>query len=197
MSNLFAKLENPVIADLRLELADSELEAYPSPLPDVYLGEPLVLTVRTARENAILRVTGTRLGKPWETYVDTSAYGPREGVAGLWARKKIRSQMEALALGADPEKVREVVVQTALTHHLVSKYTSLVAVDSRVSRPGEEQEVPVAIKTQLPQGWQAAAVFGGGAKTATPASLRLLLGACFLALAAVMQILRKGRWQNT
>jgi len=198
MTNLFAKLENPVIADLKLELAGSErdVEAYPSPLPDLYLGEPLVLAVRTGWENAVLRLTGTRLGKPWETFVDTATFGPREGIAGLWARKKIRAQMEALALGADPGKVREVVVQTALAHHLVSKYTSLVAVDSQVSRPPDEKTVPEAIKTHLPQGWQASAVFGGGAKTATPASLRLLLGCIFLAAASLITLLRKRRWQN-
>lgn len=198
MANLFAKLENPVIADLKLELAGSELavEAYPSPLPDLYLGEPLVLAVRTGWENGTLRLTGTRLGKPWETLVDTATYGRREGIGGLWARKKIRAQMEALALGADPAKVREVVVQTALTHHLVSKYTSLVAVDSQISRPQEEKEVQAAVKTHLPQGWQATAVFGGGAKTATPASFRLLFGCIFLVMAGVIDFLWNRRWQN-
>lgn len=198
MATLFAKLENPVIADLRLELAGSALdvEAYPSPLPDLYLGEPLVLAVRTGWVNGTLRLTGNRLGKPWETLVDTATYGPREGIGGLWARKKIRSQMEALALGADPAKVREVVVQTALTHHLVSKYTSLVAVDSQISRPREENEVQAAVKTHLPQGWQATAVFGGGAKTATPAAYRLLFGCLFLVAAGVIDFLWNRRWQN-
>ncbi len=198
MDNLFAKLEHPVLSDLQLELAgsDKEIEGYPSPLPDLYLGEPLVLAVRTGWENATLRLTGTRLGKPWATMVDTSTYGEREGIGALWARKKIRSQMESLALGADPLKVREVVLKTALEHHLVSKYTSLVAVDSVVSRPQAEKEMTLAVKTHLPQGWQAAAVFGGGPKTATPANLRLLVGAAFLAIAGLLSMSRRRRWQN-
>ncbi len=198
MNNLFAKLEHPVISDLQLELAgsDKEVEGYPSPLPDLYLGEPLVLAVRTGWENATLRLTGTRLGQPWETMVDTSTYGKREGIGALWARKKIRSQMESLALGADPKKVREEVLKTALTHHLVSKYTSLVAVDSVVSRPQETKETTVAVKTPMPQGWQATAVFGGGPKTATPANLRLLVGAAFLAMAGFISVSRRRKWQN-
>lgn len=198
MMNLFAKLENPVISDLQLELAGSEkdIEGYPSPLPDLYLGEPLVLTIRTGWENETLRLTGTRLGQPWETRVDTSTYGRREGIGAIWARKKIRSQMESLALGEKPEKVREEVLKTALEHHLVSKYTSLVAVDTMVTRPKEEKEVQVPIKTQLPHGWQAKAVFGGGAQTASPAAMRILIGFCLLALAGLISIGRRVQWQK-
>ena len=198
MTNLFAKLEHPVLSDLHLELAgsDQEIEGYPSPLPDLYLGEPLVLSVRTGWENATLRVTGTRLGKPWETLVDTSTYGKREGIGALWARKKIRSRMESLALGEDPVKVKEEVLKTALEHHLVSKYTSLVAVDTVVSRPKEEKEMTAPVTTHLPQGRQATAVFGGGAKTATPANLQMMIGVLFLAMAGFVIMSRGRRWQN-
>jgi Ca-activated chloride channel family protein len=196
MMQLFTKLEHPVISDVHLELAGSasEIEGYPSPLPDLYLGETLVLAVRTGWENATLRLTGTRLGRPWETLVDTSTYGKREGIGALWARKKIRSQMESLALGADRDKVREEVLKTALEHHLVSKYTSLVAVDSVVSRPKEAKEMQAAVKTHLPQGWQATAVFGGGSQTATPATLRLLVGVSLLAMAGLISFCRRRRW---
>ncbi len=210
MMNLFTKLESPVLSDLKLELAGSELdiEGYPSPLPDLYMGEPLVLAVRTGWENVTLRLTGTSLGQPWETLVDTSTYGEREGIGALWARKKIRSQMESLALGGDGEKVRDEVVKTALKHHLVSKFTSLVAVDTVISKPGqsenemkitEDAAVQVAVKTHLPQGWQAAAVFGGGSQTATPATLRMLVGISLLAMACILSALlslsRRRKWQ--
>lgn len=198
MTHLFTKLEHPVLSDLHLELAgsDKEIEGYPSPLPDLYLGEPLVLSVRTGWENATLRLTGTRLGQPWETLVDTSIYGKREGIGALWARKKIRSQMESLALGAEPGKVREEVLKTALEHHLVSKYTSLVAVDTVVSRSKEEKELTAPVPTHLPQGWQAAAVFGGGAKTATPANMRMMIGVLLLAMAGFVIMSKRRRWQN-
>lgn len=204
MMNLFTKLESPVLSDLKLELAGSELdiEGYPSPLPDLYMGDPLVLAVRTGWENVTLRLTGTSLGQHWETMVDTSTYGEREGIGALWARKKIRSQMESLALGADGEKVRDEVLKTALEHHLVSKYTSLVAVDTVVSKPGqseneteiaEDAEIQVPVKTHLPHGWQAAAVFGGGSQTATPATLRMLIGVCLLTMACVLLSLGRRR----
>jgi len=122
--------------------------------------------------------------------------GKREGIGALWARKKIRSEMESLALGADGEKVRAEVLKTALEHHLVSKYTSLVAVDRVVSRPKNASVEQAAVKTQLPQGWQATAVFGGGAQTATPAAIRLLVGICLLMVAVSISLYRSRRWQK-
>jgi Ca-activated chloride channel family protein len=194
MLRLFDKLAHPVIADLNLNLTGDaqELEVYPSPLPDLYMGEPLILAIRTGWENATLRISGSQLGKPWETLVDTSSYGQRDGIAALWARKKIRMQMEALALGADKERVREVVLKTALKHHLVSKYTSLVAVDNRISRPGSNGLVQRAVKTHLPQGWKADAIFGGAPQTATPAGQRLLIGCLLLLTAALVALIRRG-----
>jgi len=96
--------------------------------------------------------------------------------------------MESLALGADASTVREEVLKTALTHHLVSKYTSLVAVDTQVSRPENVKQTQAAVKTHLPQGWQASAVFGGNAQTATPAALRLLIGVVLLICAAFIAV---------
>jgi Ca-activated chloride channel family protein len=198
MMQLFAKLERPVLADINLNLPASgeNIETYPSPLPDLYGGEPLILLVRTGWENESLHLTGTRLGKPWRMTVDTSTYGKRDGVAALWARKKIRSRMEELALGGSAEEIRKVVVETALQHHLVSKYTSLVAVDSVVSRPAGDKVVETAVKTHLPAGWQASAVFGGTARTATAASLRLMVGGLLLIMACIVVVFRRCGWRQ-
>lgn len=198
MMQLFAKLERPVLADINLNLPASgkNIESYPSPLPDLYGGEPLILLVRTGWENESLHLTGTRLGKPWQMTVDTSTYGKRDGIASLWARKKIRSRMEELALGGSAEEIRKVVVDTALQHHLVSKYTSLVAVDSVVSRPAGDKVVETAVKTHLPAGWQASAVFGGTARTATPASLRLRMGGLLLIMACIILVFRRSGWHQ-
>ena len=47
MSDLFAALENPVLTNLQLSLKDTG-EAYPSRLPDLYDGEPVVSIVKLA-----------------------------------------------------------------------------------------------------------------------------------------------------
>lgn len=179
---LFDKLEHPVISDIRIDLGsnEKEIEYYPNPIPDLYFGEPLVVTLKTGWENDSLRITGKEAGNSWEMIVDATKFGRRKGVGTLWARRKIRSAMEALALGADERKIKNIVLKTALEHHLVSRYTSLVATDTTVSRPAGTDSEQSMVQTHLVHGWQAAAVFGGGAQTATPSTLFLLLGVVFL-----------------
>ena len=47
MSDLFAALENPVLTNLQLSLKDTG-EAYPTRLPDLYDGEPVISIVKLA-----------------------------------------------------------------------------------------------------------------------------------------------------
>lgn len=196
MMELFAKIESPVLSDLRVTVngSDVEMEVYPSPIPDLYKGEPLLVALRSGWEMNTLQISGRLAGKLWQAEVDTSTYGKRQGIGSLWARKKIRSLMVAKALGADKEKVKNAVVSTALEHHLVSRYTSLVAVDDTVSRPKDKKVNTSAVKTHMPRGWQPGAVFGGGARTGTSSSLLLLVGSLLTMLAGSM-MMRKSWWR--
>ncbi|BHH85690.1 marine proteobacterial sortase target protein [Desulforhopalus sp. 52FAK] len=188
MGELFTKIENPAITNLKISIDKPgvDVEVYPSPLPDLYYGEPLVVAMRSGWENLELKLTGTSAGKTWATTVDTTVFGERNGVATFWARKKIRSLMECLALGGSKEEIRKEVVETALQHHLMSKYTSLVAVDERVVRPDAEQLKERAVKNHLPKGWQASAIYGGGSQTATPSALLLFIGSVLLLLSLLL-----------
>ncbi len=190
MTLLFKKLENPVLTGLTL-LADGRektaMEVFPTPLPDLYAGEPLVVALKTEKYLEGLALSGFKAGQSWKMKIDTSGHQISKGVATLWARKKIRYEMESLNLGADRQRVRESVLTTALEHHLVSKYTSLVAVEKTVSRPSAESLARKDQKTNLPHGWNHDKVFGGGARTATPAVFHLIIG-CMLLLLALLFI---------
>jgi len=102
--------------------------------------------------------------------------------------------MESLALGGSEKEIRDEVVTTALEHHLMSKYTSLVAVDERVAKPAHEKLSHQRVKNHLPQGWQPSAVFAGGPQTATKSSFLILLG-CLLLLMALIVQLRNRQWK--
>lgn len=190
VEQLVRKLQAPVVTDITLNLNGDnyEIEVYPSPFPDLYLGEPVILAMKSGWFNSALRITGSRAKKPWQTIVDTSIYGNRTGIGALWARKKIRSHMESLSFGADEKEVRETVTQTALEHHLVSRYTSLVGVDKQVSRPAGEKFHKAFVKTHLPAGWQASAVFGGAAQTASLAPMKLIIGLSLLVFAFLIYL---------
>ncbi len=196
MTELFTKIENPAITDLKINIdkKGADVEIYPSPLPDLYYGEPLTLALRSGWENLQLTLTGKAAGRSWQTTVDTTVHGQRKGVAAFWARKKIRSLMESLALGGSEKEIRDEVVTTALEHHLMSKYTSLVAVDERVTKPAHEKLAKKRVKNHLPQGWKASAVFAGGPQTATKSSFLIFLG-CMLLLMVLIVQLRDRQWK--
>ena len=60
----------------------------------------------------------------------------------------------------DPNGIRRKVIETALEHHLVSKYTSLVAVDVTPSRPVDAPLASGKLPHNLPHGWDFDKVFG-------------------------------------
>lgn len=140
-----------------------------------------------------IHLTGMQAGKFRQIAVNTTNFAEKPGIATLWARKKIRNEMESLHLGADKEQVRKTVLATALEHHLVSDYTSLVAVEQQATRPAEKELTAAHLKTNLPQGWQHDKVFGGAAKTATQSELLMILGVLMLLLALVLARDRKER----
>ena len=79
------------------------------------------------------------------------------------------------------------MIQVALAHHLVSPYTSLVAVDVTPVRPDGEALQSHAMPTNLPHGWDYTAVFGLG-QGATDARLHAIVGVVALIIAAALAL---------
>jgi Ca-activated chloride channel family protein len=93
--------------------------------------------------------------------------------------------------------VRAAVVEVALAHHLVSKYTSLVAVDVTPTLPEGAATASSAMPVNLPDGMSYDAIFGGGPQTATPAAIELLVAFGALLAAAVVGTLgKRGAWRS-
>jgi Ca-activated chloride channel family protein len=157
MSRLFAKIEAPVLRDVVDPLARRHAgrdlpRARARPLPRrAGDGRP----PRRAPLGTVV-VSGTRGNQPWSVALTPSA-DSAAGVGALWARAKIaRSRTRSRA--ARPGAIRPQVVKVALEHHLVSAYTSLVAVDVTPTAPGrwpEERDgaasLPRDTRTHLPQ----------------------------------------------
>ena len=189
MEELFTKLENPLLTDIRLSLSNNAAaEMFPDPIPDLYLGEPVTLVARLKEVPEQFILSGYYEGRFWETEVNTRTAGESGGISIRWARQKIKALMDSLDGGADKDKVRKNVVATALQHQLVSRYTSLVAVDVTPSKPDHETMNSKIAKTNLPRGWQYNKVFGLP-QTATVSALCFALGGLALLLSLIIWIL--------
>jgi Ca-activated chloride channel family protein len=139
-----------------------------------------------------IRFRGRFGGTPWESTLRSAEGENREGLSVYWARQKIGSLMDKQVNVAENAGIRQTIVDIAMKHHLVSRYTSLIAVDVTPARPADKDLNVHAMKTNLPEGWDYTAVFGLP-QTATNAELQIMVGLLALLLAA---ILYRGRWHR-
>jgi len=191
MTGLFQRLESPVLTGIEVSWpAGAAVEAWPARIPDLYLGEPVVLSARLEGEAREVRLAGRRGNDAWSSTMALSGGRHGDGVAVLWARRKIESLTDSLHEGKDADEVRKQVVELGLEHHLVTKHTSLVAVDVTPTRPEDEALRTSAVPTNLPHGWTYEGI-GQLPQTATPAPLHALVA--LLSLFAAAALLRADR----
>jgi Ca-activated chloride channel homolog len=179
LQKLFAKLDRPALRDLRLNLP-AAAEVYPQQLPDLYQGEALLLVARLdsgARSGGKAELLGQLAGAPWSQQMAFDLEGDARGLGRLWAQRKIGALEDALRRGGDETVLKPQLLALALQHQLVSRYTSLVAVDKTPQRPADAALQSVEVENALPDGST------GFAQTATPARLWTALGLLCLLLA--------------
>ena len=188
MSALFRKLESPAVTDLRVELPGGARAALlPDRIPDLYSGEPVVVTLKARALPPVVTVRGNVGATPWRQDVAVHAAEPGAGLSAHWARAQIAALLDRRHAGASEDDTRTAVIRVALEHHLVSAYTSLVAVDVTPVRPDDARLHGHALTTNLPHGWDYQAVFGMG-QGATPGPLHVVLGLAALLLAALVYV---------
>ncbi|MYM63287.1 marine proteobacterial sortase target protein [Pseudomaricurvus sp. HS19] len=185
MGELFSKLESPVLRNLSIHWpAGVEAQTLPGRLPDLYLGEPLLIKTRlpgSLPANGMdVQLQGELGHSRWQQTIrlKPGADNQGKGIARLWARQRISDLLDDKARGADAGETREQVLELALQHQLLSPYTSFIAVDKTPRRPVTDALKGKAVGNLVPQGQQALAL----PKTATNASLNLLLGLLTFAL---------------
>lgn len=186
MTALFRKLESPALTDIEVAWP-AGADVWPRVVPDLYTGEPVIVSAQfnAAALAGNVAVSGRRDGSTWGALLPASETAPASGVGVLWARAKIDALMDAGRRGAPEEEIRTAVLDVALTHHLVSKFTSLVAVDVTPVRAAGSDLVKSAVPGNIPEGLTG---FDALPQTATPAPLLMLAGALAMLLAAGMAL---------
>jgi Ca-activated chloride channel family protein len=161
MATLAARLENPVLTNLTATFSASGAEASPSLLPDLYQGEPLVLTARLTRLEGTVTLRGMLGDRPWTATLPLDQAVPAEGLSRLWVRRRIADAEVARNLGEANQEDTDARIRTlALTHGLVTRLTSLVAVDRTPNRPEGARLTRAEVPLDLPHGWEFERVFG-------------------------------------
>jgi Ca-activated chloride channel homolog len=185
MEALLTKLASPALTNVVLEWPDGA-EQWPERVPDLYAGEPVVVSARLPRLAGEVVAHGDVGGVAWSARMPLPAASDASGVATVWARRKIEALMDAERRGDGA--ARAAVVEVGLRHGLASRYTSFVAVERSPARPLDAALVTRDVPMLLPAGWAADAV--GYGQTATAAPLHALAGLLLIALGAALRIRR-------
>ena len=196
MANLFDQLAQPVVLNISVDWPAS-VEVWPERIPDIYRGQLLSLAASfgTVAPEGELQIRGDIEGRQWQKTLLLSASAPGEeqaghpGVASLWARRKIAGLLDQKLAGHDEQQVRNEVLSLALTHQLLSPYTSFIAVEEVVTRPATEELLSQAVPNTRPMG-QSPQHFAYP-RTATTGPAKLWFGALSLFVALMLRMVRQ------
>jgi Ca-activated chloride channel family protein len=165
-------VKNPLLTDIKVDFRGFDaFDVEPLTIPDLFAQRPLILYGKYRHAQGTIAVTGNTADGGYKKIIlvsPKSADEENSALQYLWARERIARLDDYGRLGGD---VKEEVTKLGLRFHLMTQYTSFVAVDTVVRDTGEA--VTVKQPLPLPDGVSDLAVGEGGmarTKIAAPAT---------------------------
>ncbi|MBL91213.1 MAG: trypsin [Myxococcales bacterium] len=170
---------NPVMKNIEARFENVKVDwVTPQKLPDLFARKPIVLMGKYKKQRGLfaqpgkLILEGETVNGSYHQEIDFDAVQASEknkGLAQLWARQQIRELADYNSLRNKPELV-ERITQLGLDYHLMTAYTSFVAIDSekRTDQTGQLVKQPLA----LPEGVSNLAVGMSGVGAASAKSIQ-------------------------
>ena len=175
MSSMLQKLKHPVMQDIQL-VSDLDTQWFPNPMKDLYLGEPVIATFQGNSPLKSFVVSGNLGQSIWKETIPVSAVKKESGLHVLWAQDKVKHIHQQAQLGQlEMEQAKEQIIELGLNHHIVTPFTSLLAVEQTPSRPLDEMAQDKRFANMKPAGSHLQMP-----KTATQSQFHLLIGLLML-----------------
>lgn len=196
MGRLLETIESPVLTDVKLTFEGVEVaDVYPQRTPDLFLRQPLLVYGRITHGRAgIVHLTARAGDQPYETSFafDASKSTFHPGITTLWARQRVEDLMDRWRLADEDARaaIRATLIAHAIQYRLVTRFTSLVAVEEIVTNAGGESRT-VPVPTELPAGMQMEKVFGAPATGTADAFLETLGVVLLMMSVALWRITRR------
>lgn len=186
MEELFDRLARPALTHIRITGAGVH-EVVPSRVPDLYAGAPLAVAMKMESGGQPIEVSGRMGDAAWSEILTVESSDERGGGEMDWAQRAVQDLRRGYLRGESQARMRESIVVLGLKHHLVTPYTSMVAVDKTPGRSTAEPLSSPAISGAKPSGLQL-----GVAQGATGYQWTLMMGLVLLLVAGglLMQIHR-------
>jgi Ca-activated chloride channel homolog len=151
VSTFFSKIKEPVLANPTLKFTGDVrvTKLYPSPLPDLFRGDQLVLVGRySGRGDAAVILEGTVNGATRKFTYELSfphTDDDHEFIPRLWATRRVGYLMDEIRLRGENTELRDEVTELARKYGIVTPYTAYLIVEDEARR-----NVPLSMQS-LPQ----------------------------------------------
>jgi len=180
MTHLLETIQSPVLTDVKLSFEGVDVaDVYPARPPDLFMNQPLLIFGRISHGAAgTLHLTAQAGAQHYEATIpfDAAKASFHPGITTLWARQRVEELMDQWREQPDDKSrapIRAAIIDHAIRYHLVTRFTSLIAVEEMVVNPGGPAST-VAVPTALPAGWKAEKVIGAPATGTADAFLQTL-----------------------
>lgn len=158
VARLFATISRPALTNIEIDWGGLDVaQQTPAAIPDLFGERPVMVAARFGKGGRrTITIKGQLAGQAFrqqlQVKLPSKATTSHAAIATLWARRRIADLMDLHATEpAQRESAKESVTKLGLRYQLMSRFTSFVAVDSRVrNRSGRSVAVPVPLP--LPQG---------------------------------------------
>ena len=170
MTNLFSQISKPLMKNIKVIWPINSVEMFPQQLPDLYAGEPLMISARWKKSTnqiapQLIKISGELAATTWQQQMIITE-GEKQhnnvektifdsSISQWWARKKIDhlTLLHRRSRSADEShELKSDITRLALKHHLVSPYTSFIAIEEQVSREADTPLTSKGIKNLMPKG---------------------------------------------
>jgi Ca-activated chloride channel family protein len=148
VSAFFTKIKEPLLTNLKVAWPEGVRvsKLYPSPLPDLFRGDQLVLAGRySGSGEGDLVLEGTINGQPrritQRVKFPDNASG-NDFIPQLWATRRVGFLLDEIRLRGESKELRDEVVDLARRYAIVTPYTSYLIVEDEARRG-----VPVTMRS--------------------------------------------------
>lgn len=144
VSNFFAKVNHPVLTDLRLDMSAVQTDlVYPRELPDLFRGSQITLIGRYSNpidmDFVRLQLNG-RSGGANKNYIYNNLRFPlrasesNDFLPRLWATRRVGWLMEQVRTNGEQRELRDEIVDLGTRYGIVTPYTSYLALEPNAQR---------------------------------------------------------------
>jgi len=140
VSNFFAKIKEPVLANPKMTFPDNVrvTKIYPSPIPDLFKGEQLVLAGRySGKGSGAIQIEGSVNGESKRFAYDANFpedASDHEFIPRLWATRRVGYLLDEIRLHGENRELKDEVTELARKYNIVTPYTAYLIIEDERHR---------------------------------------------------------------